>query len=212
MEQVITIDARGLACPGPVLKTKAALEEDPGAAIEVLVDNEGSSENVLRFARSQGRAARSVAEGAAFRVLIGSGEPSGLPAREPSPSPDPASPEPLPACRDGGLVLYVGADQMGRGSEDLGRKLMRGFLRTWLDGERKPWRILFLNSGVRLTTVDEEAVEILELLEHRGVEVLSCGTCLEHFGLIQALRVGRVTNMYEIVETFSAAHRVVSPA
>jgi selenium metabolism protein YedF len=101
---------------------------------------------------------------------------------------------------------------MGRGSEELGKKLLRGFLRTWLDSEQKPWRIIFINSGVRLTTLDGEAVEALELLAKRGVEILSCGTCLEHFRLGDSLRVGRITNMYEIVETLCAAAQVISPA
>ena len=68
---------------------------------------------------------------------------------------------------------------------------MRGFLRTWIDVEPRPWRIIFINSGVKLTTIDDEAVEAVSLLEERGVEVLSCGTCLEHFGLSDKLQIGR---------------------
>ncbi len=205
MKQPVIVDARGLACPQPVVKTKEALEHHPGLAVEVLVDNRDSAENVGRFARSRGREVQTTQEGAVHRVLIRPGpEASG-----PSPA---AEQEPLPcSATDSKLVLYVGADQMGRGSEELGKKLMRGFLRTWLDSPAKPWRMVFINSGVRLTTVDEEAPEVLELLAERGVEILTCGTCLAHFGLEKHLRVGKVTNMYEVVETLSTAGRVVSP-
>lgn len=205
MKQAILVDARGLACPQPVVKTKEAMENHPGLAIEVLVDTRDSAENVSRFARSRGREAEATQAGAAHRVLI---RPDSAAAR-----PSPATQQEPVLCSGGDLklVVYVGADQMGRGSEELGKKLMRGFLRTWLDSPARPWRMVFINSGVRLTTVDEEAPEILELLAERGVEILTCGTCLQHFGLERQLRVGKVTNMYEVVETLSAASRVVSP-
>ena len=207
MKKTIIVDARGLQCPQPVIKTKEALEQNPAAKIEVLVDDPGSAENVARFARHEGRPVESVREGGAHRIVISTGESA--PERKERKQQE----EPLAFARAGkGLLLYIGADQMGRGSEELGKKLMRGFLRTWLDSEQKPWRIIFINSGVRLTTLDGEAVEALELMAEKGVEILSCGTCLEHFGLRESLRVGRITNMYEIVETLCAATQAVSPA
>ena len=207
LKKTILVDARGLECPQPVVKTKEALEQNPGAKIEVLVDNPGSSENVARFARHEGRQVESMREGGTHRIVISPGvSPPKRPERE-------QHEEPLSCARTGkGLLLYIGADQMGRGSEELGKKLLRGFLRTWLDSEQKPWRIIFINSGVRITTLDGEAVEALELLAEKGVEILSCGTCLEHFRLRDSLRVGRITNMYEIVETLCAAAQVISPA
>ena len=72
--------------------------------------------------------------------------------------------------------------------------------------------MIFINAGVKLTTRDEAAVEALGLLQDRGVELLSCGTCLQHFGLDADLKVGRVTNMFEVIETLSAATKVISPA
>jgi selenium metabolism protein YedF len=101
---------------------------------------------------------------------------------------------------------------MGKGDEELGRKLMRGFLRTWIDVDAVPWRMIFINSGVELTVTDEEAVDALGMLQHKGVEILSCGTCLQHFGYESDLKVGRTTNMYEVVETLRTASKVISPA
>ena len=88
---------------------------------------------------------------------------------------------------------------------------MRGFLQTLVDVQPLPWRIIFINSGVKLTTVDEGAAEAVSMLEQKGVEALSCGTCLQHFQLEDKLKVGRVTNMFEVVETFNKADKVISP-
>jgi len=88
---------------------------------------------------------------------------------------------------------------------------MGGFLRTWIDIEPRPWRMLFVNSGVYCTTQGSEMLDSLDLLEERGVELLSCGTCLEYFGLKEKLMTGRVTNMYEIIETLNTARRVIAP-
>ena len=77
--------------------------------------------------------------------------------------------------------------------------------------DQKPWRMIFINAGVKLTTLDDEAVEAVSMLEERGVEVLSCGTCLQFFGLEDKLRVGKVTNMYEVIESMNSASKVISP-
>ena len=111
-------------------------------------------------------------------------------------------------CAKTALVLLT--DTLGQGDLDLGRKLMLGFLRTTLDTSPRPWRLVLLNHGVRLPAVDEVAVDVLNLLVEAGVEVMACGTCLEHLGLTDRLRAGRVTNMFEIVETLNEAAKVIS--
>ncbi len=84
-------------------------------------------------------------------------------------------------------------------------------MRTLIDIEPKPWRMIFINSGVKLTTLDEEAAEAIGLLQERGVEILSCGTCLEFFGLKDKLKVGKITNMFEVIESLYKATKVISP-
>lgn len=111
-------------------------------------------------------------------------------------------------CAKTALVLLT--DTLGQGDLDLGHKLMLGFLRTTLDTSPRPWRLVLLNHGVRLATVDEVAVDVLDLMVEAGVEVVACGTCLEHLGLTDRLRAGRVTNMFEIVETLNDAAKVIS--
>jgi selenium metabolism protein YedF len=208
MTEMLTIDARGMACPQPVLETKKVLDKALSSQFKVLVDNEAAKENVSRFATSRGCqvAVRQEAAGWAEITIFGAGTP-----------PDPGRPEEIPSCAlpetaaPQRTVVYVGTNCMGRGDDELGAKLMRGFLRTMIDEPRLPWRIVFINSGVKLTTVDEEAVDAVGMLAEKGVEVLSCGTCLQHFGLEQELKVGKVSNMFEVIETLSAATKVISP-
>jgi selenium metabolism protein YedF len=207
MNNIDTIDARGLACPQPVLETKKALEKVVSGSLRVLVDNTTAKENVSRFARNQGCEVEvQESEPEQFRITI-------LKCGEPL---EPASQQELLACpapqaQPVRNVVYIGYNCMGRGDDDLGAKLMRGFLRTVMDSTPLPWRILFVNSGVKLTTIDQEALEAIALLEEKGVEVLSCGTCLEHFDLKEKLGAGKVTNMFEIIESLNSATKVISP-
>jgi selenium metabolism protein YedF len=207
MNNIDTIDARGLACPQPVLQTKKALETGISRSLRVLVDNTTAKENVMRFARNQG-----------CEVEIQENEPEQfqltiLKCGEPL---EPAAQQELLACpapeaQPVRNVLYIGNNCMGRGDDELGAKLMRGFLRTIIDSTPLPWRMVFINSGVKLTTIDQEALEAISLLEEKGVEVLSCGTCLEHFNLKEKLGAGKVTNMFEIIESLNSATKVISP-
>jgi selenium metabolism protein YedF len=173
----------------------------------VLVDNSTSKENVMRFARNKGCEVKiQESEPEQFQITI-------LKCDEP---PEPSAQQELLPCPMSETeqvrnVVYVGNNCMGRGDDELGAKLMRGFLRTMIDSTPLPWRMVFINSGVKLTTIDQEAAEAISLLEERGVEVLSCGTCLEHFNLKDKLAAGEVTNMFEIIETLNSATKVISP-
>jgi selenium metabolism protein YedF len=207
MDNVNTVDARGLACPQPVLETKKALEKVVSGSFRVLVDNTTAKENVSRFARNQGCEVEvQESEPEQFRItILKCGEPLESASRQellacPAPEAQPVR-----------NVVYIGNNGMGRGDDDLGAKLMRGFLRTVMDSTPLPWRMLFVNSGVKLTTIDQEALEAIALLEEKGVEVLSCGTCLEHFNLKEKLGAGKVTNMFEIIESLNSATKVISP-
>ncbi|MCA1960641.1 MAG: sulfurtransferase-like selenium metabolism protein YedF [Desulfomonile sp.] len=207
MSQVLTVDARGLACPQPVLETKKLLDQSLDKPFAVLVDNVNSRENVARFAGSQGCRVEVHDREGYFEILV---EPSAQAAKAEIP-PELLVCDTAAAPADARIVVYVGNDCMGRGDDVLGTMLMRGFLRTWIDVKPQPWRMIFINSGVRLTTMDDEAVDALSLLAERGVEILSCGTCLKHFNLEDKLKVGKVTNMFEVIETLTQAGKVVSP-
>lgn len=208
MTEMATVDARGLACPQPVLETKKMLEEGKHSVFQVLVDNETARENVGRFGRNQGCEVQVEAQDTNefLLTLRKSGPPADDSAHEELLACP--IPEPMPGK---GHVVYIATDTMGSGDDALGIKLMRGFLRTWIDVDPKPWRMIFINAGVRLTTIDEEAADAVGMLEEKGVEILSCGTCLQHFSLEDRLRVGKATNMYEVIESLNLASKVISP-
>jgi selenium metabolism protein YedF len=208
MTEIVTVDARGLACPQPVLETRKALEQAAAACFRVLVDNVTARENVTRFARNQGCAV-SVEDRAVGESVLTITKPAtrSVPEHQEELLPCPL-PETAAQVRN---LVYIGTNTMGRGDDELGTKLMRGFLRTCIDVAPLPWRMIFINAGVKLTTIDDDAVQAVTVLQDKGVEILSCGTCLQHFGLEKDLKVGKFTNMFEVIESFNAATKVISP-
>jgi selenium metabolism protein YedF len=204
------VDARGRACPQPVLLTRQAWA-DGARRIRVLVDNEGSAENVRRMATSLGCRVETSRAGTEIQILAVAGENAPSAAEVPEPE--------LLACETPGAdpslpkrpVVFVDTDQFGRGDAELGRILMRGFLKTLKEVEPLPATLIFANHGVRLTTDGSDLLDDLAELADRGVELLSCGTCLDFLGLEDSLRVGRVSNMYEIASALLRASSVVKP-
>lgn len=195
-----TIDCRGLACPQPVIQTKKALEQTGAAEIEVLLDNEIACENVSRFAQSRGWTVDAIVrEGKELRLTLkpGRGESCG------DPSPKPTEEEKI--------LVYCHSDRMGQGDDGLGEVLMRSFIKSLADMAPQPQRIVFANGGVRLTTEGSALLETLQGYEKQGIEIFSCGTCLDYLGLKEKLRVGRATNMFEILSAMWSFDRVVRP-
>jgi selenium metabolism protein YedF len=195
------LDCRGLACPQPVLNTKDVLDQTPSGMVMVTVDNPAARDNVTRFAKSQGCAVEIQGQGPEFTLLITKGQPAAeaAPSRSGAPAGTPR------------LIVRLSSNLMGTGSEELGRILMKAFIKSLSDATVKPAALVFYNSGVHLTCTGSEHLDALRQLEQSGVQLFSCGTCLDFFGLKDKLAVGVVTNMYEIIETLSSADRVVSP-
>ncbi|MBR6120285.1 MAG: sulfurtransferase-like selenium metabolism protein YedF [Oscillospiraceae bacterium] len=202
---MITVNAMGDACPLPVVKTLNAIKGLRGPeCVETLVDNPTAVENLRRLAQSRGCSFSSEKRGEAeYRVLLGVSAEAELPAEE------------APACyippAKKRVVVAVTADHMGEGDPKLGRTLLKGFLFALGQLEELPAVILFYNGGAALSCEGSESLEDLKALEGRGVEILTCGTCLNFYGLSEKLRVGGVTNMYSIVETLAGADLVLRP-
>lgn len=197
MSQII--DAKGKACPTPVIMAKKAISAGE-STFTVLVDNTTAVENLKRLAENQGfDAAAAEAEGV-FSVAF---TRTGCAACEEAVN------APLPAP-GGDWAVFVGRDIIGDGDRELGTNLMRMFFYTLSQGEDKPGAVLFMNAGVKLPTLDEQVVEHLKALSAVGVEILVCGTCLNFYGLTDRLRVGTVSNMYDIVTRMQKAGKVVS--
>ena len=196
-----SVDCRGMACPQPVISTREALQ-GASAPIVVIVDNEAARTNVRRFAESQGASVAVAEEGGEFQLTIEPGEGGA------------GGQAPQVVCGgegSGRTVVVVSSEGMGRGDEELGGILMGAFLDTLSQFKEDISHVVFLNAGAKLTVEGARVLEQLRQLEEIGVEVLVCGTCLNHFGISDKLGVGRVSNMYEIVETLNRAARIVRP-
>ena len=194
------IDASGLSCPAPVLETKAAVENRHPQHIDVLVDNEPARQNVARYLESQGYRTR-VEQAGERSPVNGTG---GGAAPEPKPTVT------APAVAGGKIMVMVAADGMGSGDDVLGAKLMINFIKTLKEMGDEHWRLIFVNSGVKLTIENADALEDLQSLEESGLAILVCGTCLEHFSLLKQKQVGQTTNMLDIVTAMQLADKVIN--
>ena len=204
--KTIVVNAVGEQCPIPVVKATRALREmtEPGI-LEIHVDNEIAVQNLTRMAAGHKLAAASEKLGEKeFVVTMEVTDPAGeAPLEEP----------PLTCAPDqrANLVVAVDTAVMGRGSDELGKALMKGFLFAVGQLPELPKTMLFYNGGAHLTCRGSDSLEDLKNLEAQGVEILTCGTCLNHYGLTEELAVGGVTNMYSIVEKLAGAGKVVKP-
>lgn len=201
---MITVNAMGDNCPIPVVKTKKAMQALTGPdTIEVLVDNEIAVQNVTKMASGAGGQVSSEKLGdAEFRITI---QMEGAAAED-------ASEEAacVPDAR-GNTVVVVSSDRMGIGNDELGKVLIKGFLFAVTQLDVLPKTMLFYNGGATLTAEGSDSLEDLKSLEAQGVEIMTCGTCLDYYGLKEKLAVGTVTNMYSIVETLAKAGKVIRP-
>ena len=204
---MIKVNAIGDTCPIPVVKAKNAIKELGGAGVvEVLVDNEIAVQNLGKMAKQKGYAFASEKLGAAeFKVTMTVGE-----------SAEQQNVDDIPeVCAVPGhkknVVVAINSAKMGVGHDELGGVLIKGFIFALTQMDELPSAILFYNGGATLTTEGSTSLEDLKNLEAQGVEILTCGTCLNYYGLGDKLRVGEVTNMYSIVEKLTGADLVVKP-
>ena len=204
MEKIV--DCRGLACPLPVVNAKKASEElHAGDVLTVLVDNEIAVQNLTRFAEHKGFCVS--AEKKADREFAVIMNISGAAVEE--------SKEEDVACvidtRKKGMLVVLSANVMGIGDPKLGTSLMKAFVFALTKQDQLPDTILCYNTGAYLTCEGADTLEDLKLLESEGVAILTCGTCLDFYGLKEKLAVGGVTNMYDIVERMESATTIVKP-
>lgn len=193
------VDARGLACPAPVLQTKAALDEGADL-LKVVVDNEASKENVRRFLENQGFETSVASEGGDFLI---SGKRSGVVSR-------PITEAQTPDVEGTKIMVMMTTDRMGYGDDELGLKLMVNFIKTLKEMGSTLWRLVFVNNGVKLAIRDSAVLDDLRTYEADGLNILVCGTCLDHFHLLDQKQVGETTNMLDIVTAMQLADKVIT--
>ncbi len=207
------VNAMGDACPIPVVKTKNAIKELIGAGmVETLVDNEIAVQNLTKMAQQKNYGVRSEKLGEnQYRVIMTIGESADEAGAEVVEEETTAEETCMPDGRKGNKVVVISSSYMGTGDDELGAVLMKGFIYALSQQDELPKTILFYNSGAKLTCEMSPTLEDLMSLEANGVEILTCGTCLNHYGLTEKLKVGGVTNMYVITEKMMQADLIVKP-
>lgn len=203
MEKII--DCKGMACPLPVVNAKKAAEElCSGDVLTVLVDNEIAVQNLSRFAEHKGFGVRAEKKGDKEYAVIMTISGAAAETRE----------EEITCAVDSrrkGMLVVLSASTMGTGDPKLGTSLMKAFVFALTKQDQLPDTILCYNSGASLTCEGADTLEDLKLLESEGVTILTCGTCLDFYGLKEKLAVGGVTNMYDIVERMENAAQIIKP-
>ncbi|MDP8210412.1 MAG: sulfurtransferase-like selenium metabolism protein YedF [Candidatus Stygibacter australis] len=183
------IDARGLDCPKPVLRTKKALEQGGFDKLEILVDNKAARDNISSFLEKSGQKIDQVKETIGDFTIYATIKKA-----------ETIVPRQNEAASTAGKTVFISSDSLGIGSDDLGRKLMKAFTFTLTELDTPPNRLLFMNSGVYLCLNDSDSLPNLKILADRGTDILVCGTCLNFFGVSEKLAIGKVSNMYDIAD------------
>ena len=206
---MITVNAMGDACPIPVVKTKNAIRElgEAGVVVETLVDNEIAVQNLTKMANQKGYGVKSEKLAVnQFKVTMTVGEGAEAPAVN-----EAEECLVVPGGKKKTVVVAISSDKMGEGSDELGHILMKSFLYALGQQDELPDAIIFYNGGAHITCQESPALEDLKSMEAQGVEITTCGTCLDHYGLRDQLKVGSVSNMYAIVERLTGADLVIKP-
>ena len=198
---MVTVDCRGQACPIPVLRTKEALSSIEEGVITVIVDNKASRENVKRFAQKEGCSVEVEERDGLFYIKITKGAAKGEEKVEEEKSETPEKQRPTVLIASS----YVGEDP------ELGKILIKGFIKTFLNADPMPEKIILINTAVKLACqgADEEILSALKELSEKGVEIICCGTCLDYFGLLDQLEVGVASNAYDVVQSLVNASSVI---
>lgn len=200
----VKVDARGMVCPKPLIMVKKALAEAAvGDSLLILIDNETANENVLSFLRDNGCQPSSSMTDKDYIITTSR---QSIPLAAPTPAmtgaPDPGAKKP---------VLAIHQNGMGKGSDELGKILIQACLNTIKDISPLPGALVFYNSGVQLACEGSPVLASLEDLQRRGVKILACGTCLDYFQLKKSLKVGKISNMLDILQTMASASHVIAP-
>lgn len=189
---MLKVNAVGFVCPVPIIMTKKALNEIEEGEVEVLVDNETAKQNLEKLAKELGYEFKSCEVEENFQVVIYKKQSSDK-----------------KETKDEKIVVVIDSDEMGKGDEELGKILVKGFIYSLTEMETLPKTVILYNKGVLLATVNENTIEDLKKLESMGVEIISCGTCANYYHVQDKLQVGSLTNMYTIVDRQFKATKLI---
>jgi len=187
------IDCKGLKCPQPVINTKKYFDSIENGEAEVIVDNEVAKNNISKFCKSNGFKFDVEEKEGLYHIKIAK-ENTSCEVME---------------FEKSSLVILIGTDKLGSGDDTLGATLMKSYLYALSESDKLPTDLLFLNSGVKLASEGSEVLDSLNKLKERGVNIASCGVCLDFYKLKEKLAVGEITNMYTIIEKMNTADNTI---
>ncbi len=196
------IDARKLNCPQPLILTKNALEGGLDEVI-ILVDSDTAKQNVLKYSNKMGYKSEISDKDGDISIIITKNKSE-------SNAVSIGIIEGKVENKSINKGFLIGTNILGNGSEELGKILMKGFIYTLTQVKPYPEFIIFLNSGVKLSSEGSDSIDDLNQLLQGGTRIVSCGTCLDYYQLKEKLKVGEVSNMYDIVETISSSGNVIT--
>lgn len=203
---MIKINAKGKVCPIPLIEAKKALKEiEKDGTVAVVVDNETAKENLEKMAKELGHKFNSkTLKKDEYEVVIikGSGNNETYETEDY---------EDKGIEKDANTIVVISSNKMGEGNDELGEVLMKGFIYALTELEKLPSSIIFYNGGAKLSTKGSPVLEDIKKLEKIGVEILTCGTCLNYYNLTEDLEVGKITNMYAIAEKMQKAGKIIKP-
>ncbi len=196
MDKIVKVDAIGDKCPLPVIKTKNALKDIESGVLEVLVDNEISMENVEKMCLEKKLSYSIVKDNNIYKISIVKTDENKKESEEDT---------------NLGTVIVIDSDEMGKGDPKLGKALMKAFVYTLTELETLPETIILYNKGVFLAAEGSDSIEDLEKLSSLGVNIFSCGACVNFYELVEKVKIGTVTNMYNILNLQIKAKRIIKP-
>jgi selenium metabolism protein YedF len=206
------IDGRNLPCPQPLMLLKKAVDAGDSEIIEITVDNKAARENLVKYAKHVKIGITNIEEANGEIVLtINTKTMEGSMDNEEHPAPERITEkEQEPVPEESAKTIFIRTDTIGSANRELGLLLMRGFIYTLTELDRKPSTIIFMNDGVRLAVKESESIENIQILEKAGVKILVCGTCLDYLNLTAELEAGQISNMYDITEKFMHSPSVLT--
>lgn len=196
------IDCKGLACPMPVIRTKKYFDLEDSKEALVIVDNEVAKNNILRLAKGINLNSSFIEEEGIYKIQLSRGEIKDVQVSKINEALDniyvPSAP-----------TILVATNLLGNGDDKLGETLMKVYINTLAESEILPKNLMFINGGVKLTCTGSDVLDSLNLMKEKGVNIISCGACLDFYNLKEELKVGEIGNMYQIIELMNKSRNTI---
>ena len=194
------IDCQGLACPMPVIKTKKYFDLEDSKEALVIVDNEVAKNNVLRLAKGINLSSSFIEENGIYKIQLAKGEFSDVQATYNNE---------VVEYKVSAPTILVSSNLLGNGDDRLGETLMKVYINTLAESEILPENLMFINGGVKLTCTGSDVLDSLSLMKEKGVNIISCGACLDFYNLKEELKVGEIGNMYQIIDLMNKSGNTI---